>query len=364
MAIIFDAHNHCFPPMGSGDLDVRVPETQYHVRHAWSRFMRRGDNVPLSEPVLFGDGDGFSWQPDVQFRFGRFGQVELTHNGDDYFFQLVPASLFDSSAPPEFTIAQMDFAGVDRAVLQHDRIYGRLDDYLGECVKRYSDRLVALAQVDEWVGGEPEQLERLRRQVEDLGFSGLYFPTEGFFHTDFRTHVNSSELEPLWELVGELGIPIHWHAVSLRRPRLEMYLKEIEEFTTWGRAHPDIPSVLTHGLENLRIDIGGSARFTVPREIRELLDLPNWHLELMLHKMAFDHEFPPYHPEIPNVVRTLVDDIGAEKLMWGSDMPSCEEVVTYRQSQLLWRTGCDFLTDNERDGILGGNLARLYPLKG
>ena len=143
-----------------------------------------------------------------------------------------------------------------------------------------------------------------------------------------------------------------------------MYLKEIEEFTTWGRAHPDIPSVLTHGLENLRIDIGGSARFTVPREIRELLDLPNWHLELMLHKMAFDHEFHPYHPEIPNVVRTLGDDIGAEKLMWGSDMPSCEEVVTYRQSQLLWRTGCDFLTDSERDGILGGNLARLYPLKG
>ena len=361
MTIVFDAHNHCFPPIGQGDLEIRLPETQYHVRHVGPRFHRRGDNAPLEGPILLGDGDGISWLPDVDFRFGRFGQVELTHNGDDYFFQLVPASLFDSSAPPEYTIAQMDYAGVGRAVLQSDRIYGRMDDYLGECVRRYPDRFVALAQVDEWVGGEPEQLARLRRQIEELGFSGLYFPTEGFFHTDFRTNVNSPELEPLWELVAELGIPIHWHAVSRRRPLLERYLEEIDQFTEWGRTHPEIPSVLTHGLENLRIDVGGTDRFTVPREILTLLRLPNWHIELMLHKMAFDHEFPPYHPKIPQVVRTLVEEVGAHKLLWGSDMPSCEEVVTYRQTQILWRTQCDFLTAEERDGILGENMARFYP---
>ena len=282
MAIVFDAHNHCFPPIGQGDLDIRLPETQYHVRHAWPNFRRRGDNAPLEDPVLLGDGDGISWLPDLDFRFGCCGQVELTHNGDDYFFQLVPASLFDSSAPPEYTIAQMDYAGVDRAVLQSDRIYGRMDDYLGECVKRYPDRFVALAQVDEWVGGEPQQLARLRRQIEELGFSGLYFPTEGFFHADFRTNVNSTELEPLWELVAELGIPIHWHAVSRRRPRLERY----------------------------------------------------------------------------------IEGIGAHKLLWGSDMPSCEEVVTYRQTQILWRTQCDFLTAEERDGILGENMAQFYPGNG
>ena len=361
MAIVFDAHNHCFPPIGQGDLDIRLPETQYHVRHAWSRFHRRGDNAPLEDPILLGDDDGISWLPDVDFRFGRFGQVELTHNGDDYFFQLVPASLFDSSAPPEYTIAQMDYAGVDRAVLQSDRIYGRMDDYLGKCVKRYPDRFVALAQVDEWVGGEPEQLARLSRQIEELGFSGLYLPTEGFFHTDFRTNVNSPELDPLWELVAELGIPIHWHAVSRRRPLLGRYIEEIVQFTEWGRAHPEIPSVLTHGLENLRIDVGGVHRFTVPPEILTLLQLPNWHIELMLHKMAFDHEFPPYHPELPRVVRTLVEEVGAHKLLWGSDMPSCEEVVTYRQTQILWRSQCDFLTAAERDGILGENMARFYP---
>ena len=56
----------------------------------------------------------------------------------------------------------MDHAGVDRAVIQHDRLYGRLDDYLSDCVSRYPDRLVVLAQVDEWTGGRPEQVERVR----------------------------------------------------------------------------------------------------------------------------------------------------------------------------------------------------------
>ena len=347
--------------MGDGHLDIRLPETQYHARHVGRRFRRRGDNAPLEVPVLLGEGDGISWLPEVNFRFGRFGQVEFTHDGDDYYFQLVPASLFDSSAPPEYTIAQMNYAGVDRAVIQHDRIYGQLDEYLGDCVSRYPDRFVALAQVDEWIGGQPDQVERVRRQIQDLGCSGLYFSTGGFFHNDFKTGVNDPGLESLWKLIAELAVPIHWYSANNRRPRFEMYLRDIVEFTQWGRAHPHIPCVLTHGLENLRINIGKPDRFTVPREILGLLQLPNWHIELMLHKMSYDYEFPPYNPEIWKVVRTLVDEVGAEKLMWGSDMPSCEEVVTYRQSLILWRTQCDFLTDTQRAAIMGENLARLYP---
>jgi predicted TIM-barrel fold metal-dependent hydrolase len=61
------------------------------------------------------------------------------------------------------------------------------------------------------------------------------------------------------------------------------------------------------------------------------------------------------------VVKTLVQELGADKLLWGSDMPSCELVVTYRQSLLLFQTQCDFLTSNQRAAVLGENLSRLYP---
>jgi predicted TIM-barrel fold metal-dependent hydrolase len=60
------------------------------------------------------------------------------------------------------------------------------------------------------------------------------------------------------------------------------------------------------------------------------------------------------------VVRTLVEEVGAEKLMWGSDMSACERTVTYSQSMLLFQSRCDFLTAEQRAAILGGNLERLY----
>ena len=106
----------------------------------------------------------------------------------------------------------------------------------------------------------------------------------------------------------------------------------------------------------------------------------------MLHKMHAEHPFPPSSQEIASLVRQLVERVGAERLvygsvriskqtshrpagserwwaLWGQDMPSCEEVVTYRQSYSLWsqRAFLPFLTDAQRAAVLGGNLAKIYP---
>ena len=159
----------------------------------------------------------------------------------------------------------------------------------------------------------------------------------------------------------ELGIPIHWYAAKLRQPLDEDYLQELREFITWAEAHPNIPSVLTHGLNNVHYDVGKPDRFSVPEEISTLLKFPDWHMELMLHLMAGDLEFPPYEDGLSELVQTLVEDVGADRLVWGSDMPACERTVTFKQSLVLFRSRCDFLSDDQLDAILGDNLARLYP---
>mgnify|MGYP003763042687 FL=1 len=100
----------------------------------------------------------------------------------------------------------------------------------------------------------------------------------------------------------------------------------------------------------------------MPDELFTLLKFPNWHMELMLHLMAGDVEFPPYEPGLLKIVRNLVDEVGADRLVWGSDMPACERTVTYKQSMILFQTQCDFLTKEQEDLIMGGNLSRLYPI--
>jgi len=54
------------------------------------------------------------------------------------------------NAPPELMVAYMNYVGVDVGVLQHDHVYGALDDYLAGVVTAYPDRFLALAQVREW----------------------------------------------------------------------------------------------------------------------------------------------------------------------------------------------------------------------
>jgi predicted TIM-barrel fold metal-dependent hydrolase len=363
MSTVFDAHGHLFPPLAEdrGFTKARLAEHQYHVRFHRQGIRRTRDDARISEPLLLGERDGITWLPDVDFRIGKFGRVEFTHEDEDYYIQWMSPVLQDMSSPPELVVRQMDYAGVDRAVIQHDRVYGHLDDFLAECLRQYPDRFTILAQVDEWIGGQPDQLTRLRHEVEDLGFSGLYFSTGGFLHDDFKSNINDAALEPLWKLVEELGVPIHWYAARLKRDQMATYMAELAEMTEWATNHPGIPSVLTHGLNNISTNMGKPDRFTVLPEMVALLQKPGWHVELMLHLMYADAEFPPYAPELETVMETLVNEVGADRLLWGSDSPACDRTLTCKQSMLLFQTRCPFLTDEQRAAILGENLARLYP---
>ncbi|MDE2824306.1 MAG: amidohydrolase family protein, partial [Chloroflexota bacterium] len=155
--------------------------------------------------------------------------------------------------------------------------------------------------------------------------------------------------------------PIHWYAGKYRTNITEAYFRELDDILEWAKRHPGIPCVLTHGLNQISTLRGQPGRYDISRSTIDLLKLPNWHVELMLHIMSSDYEFPPYNPKVHEVVRELVEEVGAESLVWGSDMPACERTCTYKQSLILFQTQCDFLSDRERAAILGGNLERLYP---
>ncbi|MBA3506372.1 MAG: amidohydrolase family protein [Betaproteobacteria bacterium] len=71
---------------------------------------------------------------------------------------------------------------------------------------------------------------------------------------------------------------------------------------------------------------------------------------------VWDYPYKEAHP----LIRDLRDRLGAEKLLWGSDMPNLERFCTYRQSLHYVQRYCDFLSPSDMDRILGGNAARLY----
>jgi predicted TIM-barrel fold metal-dependent hydrolase len=63
--------------------------------------------------------------------------------------------------------------------------------------------------------------------------------------------------------------------------------------------------------------------------------------------------------EVQPAIERCVSRIGADRIMWGTDMPIVMRFWTYRQNIDLIRTYSDFLSERERDLILGGTVARL-----
>jgi predicted TIM-barrel fold metal-dependent hydrolase len=65
-------------------------------------------------------------------------------------------------------------------------------------------------------------------------------------------------------------------------------------------------------------------------------------------------EYP--YPEAPSLIQGMRDQFGADKLVWGSDMPNVERFCTYLQSVDYVRRHCSFLNAREKAGILGENI--------
>ena len=279
--MIIDSHAHVFPHLGtdSGDQSAKtqLQIIQHHVQFHVQGWRRRRDGAPADVSLLKPNGDAIADMPDVDFRIGLCGQLECTVNEEDYYLQWYPGMLRDMSAPPELAIAYMDYLGVDSAVLQHDHLYGSLNEFLSDCMKRFPGRFLPLAQIREWEGDEEAQLARLEHAIENLGLKGLYFAAEALAFTGFADHLDDAKFEPLWELVRRLRIPVFWYLYTSQIDRLGSYMEQVARLDRWSRSHSDIPCVYTHGLETVVLR-EKSERFDVSPEVMRCLRNPNMHL--------------------------------------------------------------------------------------
>jgi hypothetical protein len=70
----------------------------------------------------------------------------------------------------------------------------------------------------------------------------------------------------------------------------------------------------------------------------------------------------PY-PEAQALTESLRDQLGAHRLVWGSDMPNVERFCTYRQTLETFTVHCrGLVAEADIVNIVGGTAARLFGL--
>jgi predicted TIM-barrel fold metal-dependent hydrolase len=360
--MIIDAHAHAFPSLhehvGYASAEEHAHAMQVHVVAPSQPVIETATGRVETRPTVSdGKGLGLSNLLDVNFRYGKYGRMEWTHNGKDYHLQMF-APTFPESLPAEKMLALMDYAGVEKAVLHNAHMYGMLNDYLGDVVRRYPGRFAGTAQIHEAYCDREDQIRELTRAVEDLHLTALHFQIEGFYRSDFRDRFDDAKFDAFWEEVRRLGIPVLWNIRPLANPRNRDYVEQVVRLGRWARRWKDIPSVFTHGVHvGLLMDEGG--RVVIPQEFWETLQADNMYLELLFPVMQGNRWEYPY-PEAQALIQEIHRRLGASKLLWGSDYPSSERSATYVQSLDYIRKHCNFLSSRDKDRILAGTAGEIY----
>jgi len=339
--MIVDIHAHAFPPLreasGYGSSEAHL---KYIQRMASScMHMRFEGELPRPDE-------------DVQFRVGKYGKLEWIKGGRKCFLRYMPPTIVDMAWPPEHMLAHMDWVGVDKAVLYQGHIYGRLNDYLADCAKRWPDRFAAMAQIEESRAFEESQLNELRRSMRILGLKGLYFEVPK------RPSIDDERFYPLWDELLNLKVPL---VLELGRPSTsEQYLEVVSRTTRVLKKLPDLKAIISVMGSNIR-DPKDAEYVDIPEKILNLIKLPNVWYEIG-YVLAFDKfdEYP--YPLAQKVTREAYEAIGADKLVWGADMPMLMRTCTYRQAIDFVRRHCNFLSEAEKNFVLGENACKLLGL--
>ena len=365
--MIIDGHAYCFPPLGEAN---GFPSAAEHLRYVqremadhhqpvWRLRDRAlaGDNSMLAEP---GDDGTIAALKDVGFRSGGHGRLVWTVDGEDYAKQYLPPYTVDSSHSPETLVAQMDYLGVDRAVLHTNPILGLLNDYTADCVRRFPDRLIGLASIKEWeIDTDPEGQGREVERAYANGLAGLQFVVNARWRSGNFAPWDGPACRPFWDGVAALGRPILFTIVPHGTgPALDGYLEQLRVWQGWLERYPEVPAVLTHGFP-WRLFIDGD-RLTFPDALFEPFRASGAMLQLLYH-IALGNVWDYPYLELRSATEQLVERIGSERLMWGTDMPNVERFCNYRQTLDTFRVHHQgVIGDRDIDNITGETARRLF----
>jgi len=357
--MIVDCHAHVFESWtgacGHPSVAVHLRYLQRMAARNGARVFRLRDGAPSTTAPL-AHGPGWDDLADVDFRVGRFGRLEFTIDGEDYALQYMPVGMQELVAPPELMLAQMTNAGVDHAVLQAGGVYGAMTAANAAAQVDHPAKFTGLIHVEEGRAGAPDQLAIIARGVKH-GLKGLYFNVEGLARTGFTVALDNAALAPFWETLAARGLVLCMELNAGPSFDRAGYMRHLLALDRQLARHPSLRCHIAMGPPVALFAPKG--QWEIPDEALAVYRRDNVVLEVMFPiswGSVWDYPFP----EAQALIRGMRDLLGADRLIWGSDMPNVERFCTYRQSLDYVRRYCAFLTALEKDLILGDTCAALY----
>lgn len=274
--------------------------------------------------------------------FGSRGELRAIGAGkaryaDGSVISLIPPELGEYDVTPEKVIALMDQEKVEKAVILQGNYLGFQNEYALMAEKKYPNRFRAAITYDPFCRNKKLILENL---VEKQGARIVKFEVStgsGLMAAHETVALDGDYMEEAYQYAEAHGMVC---VMDIGRAGTASY--QPEALRRAILRHPEMKFVVCHVLMPQK---GGEARM---EEDLRMLALPNvWFDFAALPANVNRGETYPY-AAAREVLKRAKKAVGADRLMFGSDLPSTMVSQSYRH---LVEYGMDLFTETEREKV-------------
>ena len=246
--------------------------------------------------------------------------------------QMLPPYMTDGQNTAERFLSNMDYAQVSAAVITQEFIDGLQNNYLMQVQQRYPNRFFCFGMPELRKPGFCDEAKNLI----DKGFRGIKVP--------------AARLP--WQFLNNEMLQM------LRMMEQKSVILGIELMD--GDAQVAQMETLIQECPQLKIIIGHFGMVTRPNWMSQikLARHENVYVESGGITWLFNDEFYPF-PSAIRAIKEAADEVGWQKLMWGSDYPRTITAITYKMSY-DFVTKSKELTEEQKEMFLSSNAKQFF----
>jgi predicted TIM-barrel fold metal-dependent hydrolase len=245
--------------------------------------------------------------------------------------------------PEPFTIEKlvpmMDAAGVDRAVIVPPSWTGDRNDYGLEAATRYPERFAVMGRIAIENSASAALLPKWKEQPGVLGVRLT-------FHRAQSALLQGDTTDWFWPAAEKAALPVMIFVPG-----------NVLKFAPIAERHPGLTLIIDH--MSLTVEIAKSG--TIENAIDDVVALAKYPNVSVKLSSAPTYSSEPYPwRDMTEHLRRCFDAYGPRRCYWGTDLTNAFARSTYRQRVTHFTEELDFLSEDDKDWVMGrAILARL-----
>lgn len=279
----------------------------------------------------------------------KFGKVK--HNNK--VVRLLPPLATKTTFTSDVLLEYMDLAKVNKAVLLQAPFYGEMNHYIKEVINKYPDKFTGAAYIDLW---EKDSIKSFYHIIEILKFKVIkieFSSKTGFSSFYPGIKINDKKLDWFWTECEKRNIIVILDLGAVGAPSYQT--KNIKSIL---HDNPDIKIIISHLAQPPLNEENNINKIKLWKEQLLLAKNPGIYFDLAVLPSCISYEDYPY-PKTRNFIYEALKNVGADKMIWGSDIPGLFNYVTYSKYIKFFQKYCNF-SKNDLDKIMGKNAFELF----